>query len=107
MESIQVIAVCGISRAAEKPVVLVDLFLDSPWGDRPQLRVIRMTSETFDPRQLVSGDDGMAAFQNFLDRLFKISDAVPLPDPEAARGRPFKSFSTVNEYEREVLGIGA
>ena len=105
MESIQVIAVCGISRAAEKPVVLVDLFLDSPWGDRPQLRVIRMTSETFDPRQLVGGEEGLSAFQKFLDRLFEVSDAVPLPDPEAARGRPFQSFPTIDAYQREVLGI--
>jgi membrane associated rhomboid family serine protease len=106
LESIQVIAVCGISRAAQKPVVLVDLLLDSPWGDRPQLRVIRMTSETFDPRQVVGGEEGLAAFQKFLEQLFEVSDAVPLPDPEAARGRPFKSFSTVNDYEKEVLGIG-
>jgi membrane associated rhomboid family serine protease len=106
LESIQVIAVCGIKRAAQKPVVLVDLFLDSPWGDRPQLRVIRLTSETFDPRQLVGGDDGMSAFQKFLEQLFEVSDAVPLPDPEAARGRPFRSFSTVKDYEKEVLGIG-
>jgi len=106
LESIQVIAVCGIKRAAQKPVVLVDLFLDSPWGDRPQLRVIRLTSETFDPRQLVGGDDGMSAFQKFLEQLFEVSEAVPLPDPEAARGRPFRSFSTVKDYEKEVLGIG-
>jgi hypothetical protein len=106
LKSVQAIAVCGIARAAQKPVVLIDLLLDSPWGDRPQLRVIRMTSETFDPRRLVGGDDGMSAFQTFLDRLFVVSDAVPLPDPEAARGRPFKSFSTIDEYQKEILGIG-
>jgi membrane associated rhomboid family serine protease len=106
LKSVQVIAVCGITRAAQKPVVLVDLLLDSPWGDRERLRVIRMTSETFDPRGLVGGDDGMSAFQTFLDRLFVVSDAVPLPDPEAARGRPFKSFPTIDDYQREVLGIG-
>jgi hypothetical protein len=106
LATIQVIAVCGISRAAEKPVVLVDLLLDSPWGERPKLRVIRMTSNLFDPRQLVGGDDAMVAFQTFIDRLFELSDAVPLPDPDAARGKPFQSFSTINEYEKEVLGIG-
>jgi membrane associated rhomboid family serine protease len=106
LESIQVIAVCGIARAAQKPVVLVDLLLDSPWGDRAQLRVIRMTSETFDPRLLVGGDDGLVAFQTFLDRLFEVSDAVPLPDPETARGKPFQSFPTIDAYEKEVLDIG-
>jgi len=105
LATVQVIAVCGIARAAQKPVVLVDLLLDSPWGDRPKLRVIRMTSDTFDPRLLVGGDDGMTAFQIWLDRLLETSDAVPLPDPDSARGKPFQSFSTIDAYEKEVLGI--
>jgi hypothetical protein len=106
LAAIQVISVCGIARSAQKPVILVDLLLDSPWGDRPQVRVIRMTSDTFDPRRLVGGEHGMAAFQAFLERLFEASDAVPLPDPDAARGKPFRSFSTTEAYEQEVLGIG-
>jgi membrane associated rhomboid family serine protease len=106
LATVQVIAVCGIARAAEKPVVLVDLLLDSPWGDRPKLRVIRMTSNFFDPRQIVGGDDAMVAFQTLLDRLFELSEAVPLPDPDAARGKPFQSFSTIDAYEKEVLDIG-
>jgi membrane associated rhomboid family serine protease len=106
LAAIQVISVCGIARSAQKPVILVDLLLDSPWGDRPQIRVIRMTSDTFDPRRLIGGEDGMAAFQTFLERLFEASDAVPLPDPDAARGKPFRSFSTTEAYEQEVLGIG-
>ena len=106
LATIQVIAVCGIARAAEKPVVLVDLLLDSPWGDRPKLRVIRMTSNLFDPRQIVGGDDAMVAFQTLLERLFEVSGAVPLPDPDAALGKPFQSFSTIDAYEKEVLDIG-
>jgi membrane associated rhomboid family serine protease len=106
LATVQVIAVCGITRSAQKPVVLVDLFLDSPWGERPRLRVIRMTSNTFDPRHLVGGDEAMVAFQTLLERLLEVSDAVPLPDPDAARGKPFQSFSTIDAYEKEVLGIG-
>jgi len=105
LATVQVIAVCGVARAAQKPVVLVDLLLDSPWGDRPKLRAIRMTSDNFDPRQMVGGDDGMTAFQIWLERLFDVSGAVPLPDPDAARGKPFRSFSTIDAYEKEVLGI--
>jgi membrane associated rhomboid family serine protease len=106
LATVQVIAVCGVTRAAQKPVVLVDLLLDSPWGDRPKLRVIRMTSDTFDPRQMVGGDNGMTAFQIWLEHLFDVSGAVPLPDPDAARGKPFRSFSTIDAYQKEVLGIG-
>jgi membrane associated rhomboid family serine protease len=107
LATIQVLAACGIARAAQKPVVLVDLLLDSPWGDRPRLRVIRMTSDTFDPRTIVGGDDALKSFRRLLDRLFELSGAVPLPDPESARGNPFRSFSTVDAYEKEVLGIKA
>jgi membrane associated rhomboid family serine protease len=106
LATVQVIAVSGIARAAQKPVVLVDLLLDSPWGDQPRLRVIRMTSDTFDPRAVVGGDDALGALKKLLVRMLEISEAVPLPDPDAARGNPFRSFSTIEAYEKEILGVG-
>ena len=106
LSTIQALAVCGISRAGQKPVVLVDLLLDSPWENRPALRVVRMTSDTFDPCRLIGGEESLEAFQNLLERLLEISDAVPLPDPDSARGKPFQSFPSINAYQREVLGVG-
>jgi hypothetical protein len=47
----------------------------------------------------------MTAFRQFLDEMLKISEAVPLPDPDAARGNPFRMFESLEAYEREVLGI--
>lgn len=105
LSAIQALGVCGISRAGQKPVVLVDLLLDSPWGDRPTLRVVRMTSDTFDPRRLIGGEEALEAFQNLLKRLLDISEAVPLPDPDAAVGKPFRSFPSIDAYQREVLGV--
>ena len=102
---VQAVAVGGISREGRRPVVLVDLLLDSPWGDREALRTIRLTSDSFDPRQLVGGEDAMRAFHTFLDHLLEVSEAVPLPDPDAARGRPFRSFATLEDYQREVLAV--
>jgi hypothetical protein len=105
LSAIQALGVCGISRAGQRPVVLVDLLLDSPWGDRPTLRVVRMTSDTFDPRRLIGGEEALEAFQNLLKRLLDISEAVPLPDPDAAVGKPFRSFPSIDAYQREVLGV--
>jgi membrane associated rhomboid family serine protease len=106
LSAIQALGVCGISRSGQRPVVLVDLLLDSPWGDRPTLRVVRMTSDTFDPRRLIGGEEPLEAFQNLLKRLLDISGAVPLPDPDAAVGKPFRSFPSIDAYQREVLGVG-
>jgi len=47
----------------------------------------------------------MTAFQRFLDRILTVSEAVPLPDPQAARGQPFRSFGSLEEYQREVLNV--
>jgi hypothetical protein len=105
LDAIQVLAVAGISRFAEKPIVLVDLLLDSPWGDREVVRAVRLLSNNFDPRALVGGDEALPAFQKLLARILEISEAVPLPDPDAARGKPFKSFATIDAYQTEVLNI--
>ncbi len=102
---IEAMAVCGISRTGQRPVVLVDLMLDAPWGDRAALRVVRLTSDSFDPRRLVGGEDSLQAFRKLLARLLELSDAVPLPDPDSARGNPFRSFPSIDAYEREVLGV--
>ncbi len=105
IDSIQAVAVGGINRSGQKPVVLVDLLLDSPWGNRAPIRTIRVLSNTFDPRPLVGIDDPLKAFQKFLGHMLEVSEAVPLPDPDAARGQPFRSYPTIDAYELEVLGI--
>ena len=105
LATVQAVAVCGIARASEPPVLLIDLLLDSPWGDREIIRAVRLLSNTFDPRALVGGEDAMKAFQAFLKYVLEISEAVPLPDPDSARGKPFRSFTTIGAYQAEVLNI--
>jgi len=102
---VHALGVGGVAREGRKPVVVVDLLLDSPWGDRETLRIVRLTSDSFDPRRLVGGDDAMVAFRALLDHILKVSEAVPLPDPDAARGRPFRSYPSFEAYHREVLGV--
>ncbi len=108
LDQVQVLAVAGIrGQGGGRPFVLVDLLLDPPWGERTRLRCVRLRSSSFDPRALVGGDEAMAAFRSLLDRLLEASEAVPLPDPEGARGRPFRNFDSIRDYERQALGVGA
>jgi hypothetical protein len=75
-------------------------------SDRPSLRVVRLLSNRFDPCRLVGEVEPMAAFRALLDHLMTASEAIPLPDPDAALGRPFRSYASLEVYEREVLGAG-
>ena len=103
LTTIQAVAAVGIVRAGQKPVVLVDLLLDSPWDNRKNIRAVRLMSNSFDPRPLMRIDEPLAAFQKFLVHVLDVSEAVPLPDPDSARGQPFKSFPSIKAYEQEVL----
>lgn len=105
LATIQAVAVCGVVRSSEPPVLLVDLLLDSPWGDREAIRAVRLMSNSFDPRKLVGGADALKAFQTMLKYILEVSEAVPLPDPDSARGKPFRSFTTIGAYQLEVLNI--
>jgi membrane associated rhomboid family serine protease len=107
LSQVQAVGVGGVRPGDRRPFLIVDLMLDPPWSERSQLRVIRLSSADFDPRRLVGGaDDSLEAFRGFLDCLLTSTGAVPLPDPDAARGQPFRTFETVESYERNVLGIG-
>jgi membrane associated rhomboid family serine protease len=104
---IQAVGVGGVRPHDRRPFLLVDLMLDPPWSERGQLRVIRLSSTDFDPRRLVAGaDDSLQAFRELLEGLLTATGAVPLPDPDSARGQPFRTFDSVESYERDVLGIG-
>jgi len=87
--------------------VLIDLFLDSLWSDLEKLRVVRLRSRDFSPLALVpEAGDGQLALVTLLSNLLASSGAQPLPDAEAACGRPFHAFVSIAEYQRRVLEIG-
>ena len=99
-------AVVAAHGLAARPVVLVDLVLN--WNDSgaAPLHVLRLRSDRFDPRKLVPGAaDALAALRQLLADLLTRSAAVPLPDADAARGRPFRVFSDPLAYQREVLQV--
>ena len=104
---IEAVAVVGVKGLRPKPVVLVDLI--SNWmapGDEP-LKVIRLRSDRFDPRKLVPGESaGFQALKTWIGQLVARSGAVPLPDASAVAGEPFRTFESLEDYEREVLRAG-
>jgi len=105
LSQVQAIAVGGIVEPGKAPFVVVDLMLDAPWSKRVKLRVIRVNSTAFNPSALAAGPDPMSCFKQLLVEVFEVSDAAPLPDPDAAVGNPFARFSTISEYEAEVIGV--
>jgi membrane associated rhomboid family serine protease len=105
LNQVEAVAVGGVNGENGRRVLVVDLMLDPPWSDREALRVVRILSTAFDPRGLAEGADAMEAFRTLLHEIIETSGAAPLPDPESARGRPFKSFPSLDHYQREVLGV--
>ena len=104
LRRIEAVAVGGVLRPGDRAVIVVDLMLDSPWSDRRDLRVVRLLSTDFDPGALAPGGDAQEAFRALLSRIIELSGAAPLPDPDGARGRPIRTFASLEEYERSVLG---
>jgi hypothetical protein len=73
--------------------------------DEP-LQVMRMRGDHFDPRRLSPGrDSALEALRDFLKRLQESTSATPLPDAEAALGRPFAVLDDLTTYQRDVLLI--
>jgi len=103
LANVQALAAARIEEPAAPPWVVIDLLVDAPWGDRPKVRTVRLESRQFDAAALGAVSGG--TLEALLADLLASSGATPMPDPEAARGRPFKSFASVAEYQREVLGL--
>jgi hypothetical protein len=105
-DAIKAVATAEVWGMDLHPVVVIDLVLN--WGEpeHPTLRVLRLRNDGFDPRMVVAapGEDD-EALRAFLSELFSRSQAVPLPDPDAALGVDLRRFDDIEAYEREVLQI--
>jgi len=106
LADVQAIGVGGIRPPEASPFLVVDLVLDSILSEGSSVRVVRLLSNRFDPRPLTGQEQPLAAFRALLEHLVRASEAIPLPDPEGAVGRPFRSFGSLDAYERDVLGAG-
>ncbi len=105
LDHLKVVAAAAVPGPTGKPTVVVDLLLDAPWEDRSILRAVRLLGSSFDPRTIVPGENPVESLRKMLTHIISWSGATALPDPESARGRPFRRFASLAEYEREVLGV--
>jgi membrane associated rhomboid family serine protease len=101
---VQAIASGAVRGLAPRPVVLIDLLMNWSGIEEERLRVLRIRSDRFDPRELLPGaGSGLDAFRTVIAKLLADSRATPVPDAARASGRPFAMFDTLAAYEREVL----
>ncbi len=102
--SIQAVGVGLVAGLGPKPVVVIDLALN--WADSPDgaIEVMRLRSDAFRARELVSGSaSAPEALRALLAELLARSGAVPLPDPAGAHGLPFRDYDSPGAYEEAVL----
>ena len=102
----EAIAVAAIEGLAARAVLVIDLLLN--WCDTSEgpLRTVRLRSDRFDARALVTGEERTSdALRAFAAALLERCGAVPLPDHAAVRGRPFAVYESLASYEREVLQV--
>lgn len=101
---IEAVAAGAVHGLADRPVLVVDVILN--WLDVPEepLKVVRLRSDGFDPRSIVS-DRGSAleSLRAMLDQLIARSGATPLPGRDNALGNPFATFPDIESYNRDVL----
>jgi len=103
---IQALAVAAVEGLSSKPVLIIDMIVN--WNDTGEgpLQVIRLRSDTFDVRKLIPrATRSVDAFRALQEQLLARSGAVPLPDRDAVRGRPFRTYPSLESYLREVLQV--
>jgi hypothetical protein len=104
VHAIALAGVRGISeQGADKPVLLVDLLL-SPEAE-PELQVLRLRSDSFDPRRLVARSSPLEALRAFVAALGAAAHAPLLPAADVAGDAPLRIYRDLPTYHREVLGV--
>lgn len=104
LDKVQAVSAVVVRPPGRPASIIIDLLLDPLWATGARLRVVRMKSEKLDPTKVVpEAPDSAAALRMMIDRLLAGSQGIPLPDSRAVKGRPFREFSSIGQYEREIL----
>ena len=105
LDRVDAIAVAGVRGLKAKPIVLIDLITNWTSDSSQPLKIVRLRSDRFDPRNLVDATGtGLAALKAWIALLLEESGAMPLPDAASAAGQPFQMQPDLETYEREILG---
>jgi membrane associated rhomboid family serine protease len=105
---IHAVALAGVrglsARGAETPVLLIDLCLSAE--GEPELHVLRLRSDRFDPRRLAASADSspLKALRAFVAALALAAHAPLLPADDVAGEGTLRIFRDLATYQREVLG---
>ncbi len=105
VHAVALAGVRGVSdRAGDKPVLLVDLLL-SPEA-QPELQVLRLRSDRFDPRRFAPGAESspLVALRAFVAAIAAAAHAPLLPAADVTGNAPLRIYRELSLYEREVLG---
>jgi membrane associated rhomboid family serine protease len=105
-DRVQALAVAAVEGLSSKPVLIIDLIVN--WNDTGEgpLQLIRLRSDAFDVRKLIPQvTRSIDAFRALQEQLLARTGAVPLPDRDAVSGRPFRTYSDLEIYQREVLQV--
>ena len=105
-DKVQALAVAAVEGLSSKPVLIIDLIVN--WNDTGEgpLQLIRLRSDAFDVRKLMpQATRSIDAFRALQEQLLARTGAVPLPDRDAVRGRPFRTYPDLESYLREVLQL--
>jgi hypothetical protein len=103
---IEALAVAAVGGLAAMPVLIIDLIVN--WSDASEdvLRLIRIRSDAFNARQVVpEAGKPLEAFRTMVEQLLSHTGAVALPDRDGALGRPYRTYSDLASYQREVLKV--
>jgi hypothetical protein len=105
IHAVALAAVRGISeRAGDRPVLLVDLCLSAE--AEPELQLLRLRSDRFDPRRLVptAATSPLEALRAFVSALAAAAHAPLLPAADVTGDAPLRIYRDLTTYQREVLG---
>ena len=103
LERIDAVSAAGINglSGAGKPVLVIDLCLN--WTGHDDLQLVRLRSDSFDPRKLVDAEGSLLkALRAFAALLATRCHCVALP-ADFAPDAPFRIFADTAAYELEVL----
>jgi len=103
-DRIDAISVAAVEGLSERVVIVVDAVLN--WVSSPDepLKTIRFRSDEFNPRALApAAASAIEALRAMLAEILNRSGATPLPDLDAASGRPFATYPNLGAYQRAVL----
>jgi membrane associated rhomboid family serine protease len=102
-ERIEAVGVGGVRGIEDRPILMIDLVLNWMSPSYETLRVVRLRSDRFDAREIVDSTSPLDALRLIAMTVLERAEAVPLPNRDAALGRPFATFDSIGSYSMQVL----